>query len=307
MSALSQRHTKTKANTYQPVLIVPFSRAAPTERLDASTSCAGKPESNKPISRLVRLADIVTALAVIDRECTGAAGPMDQPKSTGTRATGGGGGGGGGGRDKPDKQRQQQQQQQQQSRKDKKDKGGKSGGSKRNKKNKKDAPAPMTRVVIRRLPPTMTEALFCEQIAVDGKLPANDEFYFVGPDWTLGQNASCRAYINFTNPADIFRFTDSYDGYTFVDSKGMEYQAVVEYAPFQGPLKARARKKDPKCGTIESDTHFIAFKEALEKEQEEALHGRGTQEFSFKIEQGKARAVRLLRGYKTFQFTFHTL
>uniref|UniRef100_A0A182PDJ8 UPF3 domain-containing protein n=1 Tax=Anopheles epiroticus TaxID=199890 RepID=A0A182PDJ8_9DIPT len=207
---------------------------------------------------------------------------MDQPKgSTATRATASGGGGA---RDKPDKQ--QQQQQQQQSRKDKKEKGAKSGGSyKRNKKSKKEGPPPMTRVVIRRLPPTMTEALFCEQIAVDGKLPANDEFYFVGPDWTLGHNASCRAYINFTNQEDIFRFTDSYDGYTFVDSKGMEYQAVVEYAPFQRPQKSRSRKKDPKCGTIEADTHFIAFKEALEKEQQEALHGRGTQEFSFKIEQ----------------------
>ncbi|XP_035905449.1 regulator of nonsense transcripts 3B-like [Anopheles stephensi] len=198
---------------------------------------------------------------------------MDKPKSTATRATVSGGGG----RDKPDK------------RKDKKDKGGggggKSGGSnKRNKRNKKDAALPMTRVVIRRLPPTMTEAVFCEQISTDGKMPNHDEFYFVGPDWTLGHNASCRAYINFTNPEDIFRFTDSYDGYTFVDSKGMEHQAVVEYAPFQKLPKTRSRKKDPKCNTIETDTHFLAFKEALEAEEQEALHGRGTQEFSFKIE-----------------------
>ncbi|XP_052894492.1 regulator of nonsense transcripts 3B [Anopheles moucheti] len=197
---------------------------------------------------------------------------MDKSKSTATRATVSGGGG----RVKPDKQ----------SRKDKKDKAGKSGGSnKRNKKNKKDSPQPMTRVVIRRLPPTMTEAVFCEQISTDGKLPNNDEFYFVGPDWTLGHNASCRAYINFTNPEDVFRFTDSYDGYTFVDAKGMEHQAVVEYAPFQKLSKTRSRRKDPKCNTIETDTHFLAFQETLAAEEQEALHGRGTQEFSFKIEQ----------------------
>ncbi|XP_050072806.1 regulator of nonsense transcripts 3B [Anopheles maculipalpis] len=198
---------------------------------------------------------------------------MDKPKSTAQRATVSGGGG----RDKPDKQ----------PRKDRKDKGKSSGSGKRNKKNKKDAPPPMTRVVVRRLPPTMTEAAFCEQISTDGQMPNNDEFYYVGPDWTLGQNASCRAYINFTNPEDVFRFTDSYDGYTFVDSKGMEYQAVVEYAPFQKLPKTRSRKKDPKCNTIETDTHFLAFKEALEAEEQEALHGRGTQEFSFKIEKGE--------------------
>uniref|UniRef100_A0A182RDK1 UPF3 domain-containing protein n=1 Tax=Anopheles funestus TaxID=62324 RepID=A0A182RDK1_ANOFN len=197
---------------------------------------------------------------------------MDKSKSTATRATVSGGGG----RVKPDKQ----------SRKDKKDKGGKSGGSnKRNKKNKKDGPPLMTRVVIRRLPPTMTQAVFCEQISTDGKMPNNDEFYFVGPDWTLGHNASCRAYINFTNSEDVFRFTDSYDGYTFVDAKGMEHQAVVEYAPFQKLPKTRSRRKDPKCNTIETDTHFLAFQEALAAEEQEALHGRGTQEFSFKIEQ----------------------
>uniref|UniRef100_A0A182WBM1 UPF3 domain-containing protein n=1 Tax=Anopheles minimus TaxID=112268 RepID=A0A182WBM1_9DIPT len=239
--------------------------------LDAST-CAGKTESYKPISRLVRFTDIVTALAVIGRECSAAAGPMDKSKSTATRATVSGGGG----RTKPDKQ----------SRKDKKDKGGKSGGSnKRNKKNKKDGPPPMTRVVIRRLPPTMTEAVFCEQISTDGKMPINDEFYFVGPDWTLGSNASCRAYINFINPDEVFRFTDNYDGYTFVDAKGMEHQAVVEFAPFQKPPKTRSRRKDPKCNTIETDTHFLAFQETLAAEEQEALHGRGTQEFSFKIEQ----------------------
>ncbi|KFB51374.1 AGAP006649-PA-like protein [Anopheles sinensis] len=205
---------------------------------------------------------------------------MDQPKSKAdqrrdSRAVSGGGGGT---REKPDKPK-----------KDKKDKGKSAAGTgaskQRNKKAKKDVAKPMTRVIIRHLPPTMTEELLREQISVDGQMPKHDEFYFVGPDWSLGVHASSRAYINFTDPEDIFRFTDSFDGYTFVDAKGMEYQAVVEYAPLQKLPKNRSRKKDAKCNTIESDSHFISFKEALEAEEQEALHGRGTQEFSFKLEQ----------------------
>ncbi|XP_058055038.1 regulator of nonsense transcripts 3A [Anopheles bellator] len=173
--------------------------------------------------------------------------------------------------------------------KDKKDKGkdgvvAATGGSKRSKKSKKETAKPRTRVVIRRLPPSMTEEMFREQISTDGVLPKHEEFYFVGPDWSLGVNASSRAYITFTDPADVFRFTESYDGYTFIDSKGAEYPAVVEYAPFQRLPKNRSRKKDSKCSTIESDVHFIAFKEALEAEEQEAQHGRGTQEFNFNLE-----------------------
>uniref|UniRef100_A0A182JEC5 UPF3 domain-containing protein n=1 Tax=Anopheles atroparvus TaxID=41427 RepID=A0A182JEC5_ANOAO len=200
---------------------------------------------------------------------------MDQPKSKAEQrretrtATGGP-------REKPDKPK-----------KDKKEKAkaGGTGAPKRSRKNKKDVPKPMTRVVIRHLPPTMTEELFREQISVDGQMPKHDDFYFVGPDWSLSVHATARAYIDFIDPEDVFRFTQSFDGYTFVDNKGMEYQAVVEYAPLQKLPKNRSRKKDAKCNTIESDTHFIAFKEALEAEEQEALHGRGTQEFSFKIEQ----------------------
>lgn len=38
---------------------------------------------------------------------------------------------------------------------------------------------------------------------------------------SLGVNAFTRAYINFMNPAEIFNFRDKFDGYVFIDSKGM--------------------------------------------------------------------------------------
>ncbi|XP_050093039.1 regulator of nonsense transcripts 3A [Anopheles aquasalis] len=159
------------------------------------------------------------------------------------------------------------------------------GGTKRGKKSKKDIVKPMTRVVVRHLPPTMTEEQFRDEISVEGAFPKHEEFYFVGPDWSLGMSATSRAYIKFTNPDDVLLFTHRFDGYTFLDSKGAEFLALVEYAPFQKLPKNRSRSKaDPKCNTIESDPLFIAFKEALEAEEREAQQGRGTQEFSFNLE-----------------------
>ena len=107
-------------------------------------------------------------------------------------------------------------------------------------------------VVIRRLPPTMTEAVFVEQV---GPFPPHDYFYFVEADKSLEpHNFSrsvkswfcplkkpnhyaplnrIRAYVNFTNREDIFLFTERFDGYVFVDEKGNEYPAMVELAPYQ--------------------------------------------------------------------------
>uniref|UniRef100_A0A1B6MB38 UPF3 domain-containing protein n=1 Tax=Graphocephala atropunctata TaxID=36148 RepID=A0A1B6MB38_9HEMI len=130
------------------------------------------------------------------------------------------------------------------------------------KKGKEEKPA--TKVVVRRLPPSMTEEQFKNQVS---PLPEIDYFYFVPADMSLMPNAFCRAYINFVDQSDLFIFTQKFDGYVFVDSKGNEFPAIVEFAPFQRIPKNRPnRKKDPKVGTIEADPGFIAFKERLEAE-----------------------------------------
>lgn len=137
------------------------------------------------------------------------------------------------------------------------------------------------RVVIRRLPPSMDEETFRKQIE---PMPDHDDFYFVSGDWSLGRNASSRAYINFTKAEDIYLFRDKFDGYIFVDAKGVEYPAVVEFAPFQELPRNRSRKKDVKCGTIETDTHFLAFKEALEAEEKDtAGKSKSKLEYTYKI------------------------
>lgn len=50
---------------------------------------------------------------------------------------------------------------------------------------------------------------------------------------SLGVNAFTRAYINFMNPAEIFNFRDKFDGYVFIDGKGMVISILLQPPPLQ--------------------------------------------------------------------------
>ncbi|XP_021551617.1 regulator of nonsense transcripts 3A isoform X3 [Neomonachus schauinslandi] len=106
----------------------------------------------------------------------------------------------------------------------------------------------LSKVVIRRLPPSLTKEQLEEQLH---PLPAHDYFEFFTADLSLYPHLYSRAYINFRNPDDILLFRDRFDGYIFIDSKGLEYPAVVEFAPFQKIAKKKLKKKDAKTGSIE--------------------------------------------------------
>ncbi|KAJ0182462.1 hypothetical protein K1T71_001831 [Dendrolimus kikuchii] len=134
----------------------------------------------------------------------------------------------------------------------------------KNKDKKLKTQRPLTKIILRRLPPTMSEEAFLEQVS---PIPEHDHFYFAKPDLSLGNNVYSRAYINFINVDDIYLFRDKFDGYVFLDEKGVEYVGIVEYAPFQR-IPKRKKKKDPKCGTIESDPVYQEFIESLTKDQE---------------------------------------
>merc|ERR1712055_444783 len=70
--------------------------------------------------------------------------------------------------------------------------------------------------------------------------------------------------INFLNEEEVYTFKERFDGYVFVDIKGHEYPAIVEFAPNQKiPKKSRSRK-DAKNGTIDEDPDFLKFLEALQ-------------------------------------------
>ncbi|KAK9507657.1 hypothetical protein O3M35_007465 [Rhynocoris fuscipes] len=119
---------------------------------------------------------------------------------------------------------------------------------------------PPTKVVVRRLPPLMTKDIFLEQVS---PLPPYDYMYFVCGDPSYGLHSFSRAYINFMNQEDVFTFTRTFDNYVFLDAKGQEYPAIVEFSPFQRVPKQRSKKKDTLTGTIESDPMYITFRENL--------------------------------------------
>ncbi|XP_045605200.2 regulator of nonsense transcripts 3B isoform X1 [Procambarus clarkii] len=134
--------------------------------------------------------------------------------------------------------------------------------NRQNVKNKKDkSNSPLTKVVVRRLPPNMTEEEFREAVS---PLPEHDYFTFCPTDGSLGPNAYTRAYINFKNVDDVYIFRDKFDGYVFVDQKGNENPAMVEFAPFQKiPKRTSGKKRDARCGTIDQDPDFLTFLESI--------------------------------------------
>ena len=140
-------------------------------------------------------------------------------------------------------------------------------GNKESKKVKKEPKEskPMTKIIVRRLPPKLIEDEFLE--AVD-PIPGHDYFRFVIADDTLGPNSFARAYINFTNVEDVFLFKEKFDGYVFIDKDGNESQCLVEYSAYQKiPNATKKAKKDAKADTIDEDPEFLAYKEDFEKDE----------------------------------------
>ncbi|XP_062431336.1 regulator of nonsense transcripts 3A isoform X3 [Rhea pennata] len=132
-------------------------------------------------------------------------------------------------------------------------------------KQREEKKTALSKVVIRRLPPCLTKEQLEEQLH---PLPAHDYFEFCTADPSLYPHLYSRAYINFRNPEDILLFRDRFDGYVFIDNKGLEYPAVVEFAPFQKISKKKLKKKDAKAGSIEDDPEYRKFLESYCADEE---------------------------------------
>lgn len=113
----------------------------------------------------------------------------------------------------------------------------------------------------------MTEEQFMNDIS---PLPEHSEFYYVNGDLNLGEFAYSRAYVKFVNFDELLIFKDRFDDYVFMDSRGYEFPAIVEYAPLQkmprrsSVSKQTHIKQDVKMNTIESDPEYLAFVEELQ-------------------------------------------
>nr|CAG4645466.1 EOG090X04G9 [Lynceus sp. MCZ IZ 141354] len=128
----------------------------------------------------------------------------------------------------------------------------------------KEPEKPQTKVIIRKLPPSMTLEMFLEQVS---PIPEHDYLGFVPADLSMGPLTFCRAYIHFISLDDVLIFRDKFDGYVFVDNRGTEFPAVVEFAPYQKVKLVNVEQHlDEKSGTIEDDADYLQFIAQLENQ-----------------------------------------
>uniref|UniRef100_A0A0N5AN36 Smg4_UPF3 domain-containing protein n=1 Tax=Syphacia muris TaxID=451379 RepID=A0A0N5AN36_9BILA len=119
-------------------------------------------------------------------------------------------------------------------------------------------------IVLRRLPGGFT----WEQLETQLKpLPETEFIQFVPANSEEEEYKFARVYFVFKNDEDIVVFRDRFNGYVFVDSQGVESVGLVELAP--NPKVARhkyseSKKRDRRCGTIESDCEFKQFLDVRE-------------------------------------------
>ncbi|KAK4406852.1 Regulator of nonsense transcripts UPF3 [Sesamum angolense] len=73
-----------------------------------------------------------------------------------------------------------------------------------------------------------------------------------------------RAYIDFNRPEDVLEFAEFFNGHVFVNEKGTQFKAIVEYAPSQRVPKQWS-KKDGREETILKDPEYLEFLEFLAK------------------------------------------
>lgn len=124
------------------------------------------------------------------------------------------------------------------------------------------------KVVVRRCPPELPEAVFWQSVepwtrddAVDWKL------YKQGRTRVHGSNkesVNSVAYIHFRRQEHVASFAAAYQGHTFRDSKGNRFQVIVQYAPFQ-KIPPKKIKPDPLSGTVDDDADYLAFVKSLDE------------------------------------------
>jgi hypothetical protein len=118
-----------------------------------------------------------------------------------------------------------------------------------------------TKVVVRLLPPFLTEDGFKETIGA--WLDATNWFtYYKGKLSALEIRHSC-AFLNFKDPADVIRFKYAFDKHVFVSDKGAQYRCSVVYAPNQRVARGKGLR-DNKEGTVEKDAEYKEFLARLE-------------------------------------------
>ncbi|MBA0614377.1 hypothetical protein Godav_014681 [Gossypium davidsonii] len=120
-----------------------------------------------------------------------------------------------------------------------------------------------TKVVLRHLPPSITEAMLIEQ--VDSAFAGRYNWFSFRPGKNRQKHQSCsRLYIDFKSPEDVLEFAEFFNGHVFVNEKGAQFKTIVEYAPSQCVPTLWAKNDDCE-GTILKDPEYLEFLEFLAK------------------------------------------
>lgn len=75
-----------------------------------------------------------------------------------------------------------------------------------------------------------------------------------------------RAYFHMKTMEAVIAFHQGFDGHIFLDNRGIESRAVVEFAPFQ-KLPKEHKTPDARQATIDDDPEYLAFVESLKNEE----------------------------------------
>ncbi|KAG6549749.1 hypothetical protein Mapa_008729 [Marchantia paleacea] len=127
-------------------------------------------------------------------------------------------------------------------------------------------PQARTKVVLRHLPPSISQQVLLEQI--HSKYAERYTWFNFHPGKSSHKRqVFSQAYINFKKSEDVFDFYEDFDGHIFVNERGTQCKASVEYAPYQRIPKPRS-KKDIREGTILKDPDYLEFLEMLGKPTE---------------------------------------
>ncbi|KAL7082324.1 hypothetical protein ACP275_14G092200 [Erythranthe tilingii] len=124
-------------------------------------------------------------------------------------------------------------------------------------------PLDRTKVVLRHLPPTISQSNLVEH--VDSRFSGRYHCIAFRPGNPSQKHLThSRAYINFNRPEDVIEFAEFFNGHVFVNEKGAQFKAIVEYAPSQR-IPKQWSKKDGREGTILKDPEYLEFLELLAK------------------------------------------
>ncbi|GER45915.1 Smg-4/UPF3 family protein [Striga asiatica] len=120
-----------------------------------------------------------------------------------------------------------------------------------------------TKVVLRHLPPTISQSNLVEHI--DSRFSGRYGWLAFRPGKSSTKHLThSRAYIDFIRPEDVIEFAEFFNGHVFVNEKGSQFKAIVEYAPSQR-IPKQWSKKDGREGTVFKDHEYLEFLEFLAK------------------------------------------